>query len=551
MDFLWDKITEWLKEMLIGGIVSNLSGMFDATNQKVAEISGQVGLSPQAWNGSIFSMIQNLSETVIVPIAGAILAFVMTLELIQLITDKNNLNDMDTWIFFKWAFKSAAAVLIVTNTWTIVMGVFDAAQSVVASASGLIIGDTSINISSVMVGIEDRLMEMELGPLFGLWFQSLFVGITMWALTICIFIITFGRMIEIYLVTSVAPIPMATMMGKEWGGMGQNYIRSLLALGFQAFLIIVCVIDLIKKLTNVTLDSEKDIQAARKAYDALTDLQKLLVDNYDILTTAETKLAMLKAMGKVSDPYISTGDYMEKLGTPGIGAVGGEWMVIGLARSDRNIPGVEDYYKKVLEYVAENIDPETGRLHKAKSTDNSRIIIALTAIGKDVTNVGGYNLLAGLSDLEFVKYQGNNGPIWALLALDSGNYPVPSGGTVTRQALIDEILRVQTSDGGWTVSGDKADSDMTGMALTALAPYYTKDLKVQEAIDKAVARLSEMQDEDGGYSTSYDGTTKIATSESISQVVTALSALGINADTDPRFVKNVQQLLYRGHQPPV
>lgn len=156
-----------------------------ATNQKVAEISGQVGLSPQAWNGSIFSMIQNLSETVIVPIAGAILAFVMTLELIQLITDKNNLNDMDTWIFFKWAFKSAAAVLIVTNTWTIVMGVFDAAQSVVASASGLIIGDTSINISSVMVGIEDRLMEMELGPLFGLWFQSLFVGIIMWALTIC------------------------------------------------------------------------------------------------------------------------------------------------------------------------------------------------------------------------------------------------------------------------------------------------------------------------------------------------------------------------------
>lgn len=298
------------------------------------------------------------------------------------------------------------------------------------------------------------------------------------------------------------------------------------------------VIDLIKKLTNVTLDSEKDIQAARKAYDALTDLQKPLVDNYDVLTTAETKLAMLKAMGKVSDPYISTGDYMEKLGTPGIGSIGGEWMVIGLARSGRTVPGVEDYYKKALEYIESSIDPETGRLHKAKSTDNSRIIIALTAIGKDVTNVGGYNLLAGLSDLEYVKYQGNNGPIWALLALDSGNYPVPSGGTVTRRALIDEILRVQTSDGGWTVFGDKADSDMTGMALTALAPYYTKDLKVQEAIDKAIARLSEMQDEYGGYSTSYDGTTKIATSESISQVVTALSALGINADTDPRFVKN-------------
>ena len=215
MDFLWDKITEWLKEMLVSGIVSNLTGMFDATNQKVAEISGQVGLTPQAWNGGIFNMIQNLSETVIVPIAGAILAFVMTLELIQLITDKNNLNDVDTWMFFKWSFKSAAAVLIVTNTWNIVMGVFDAAQSVVARASGVIVGDTSINIANVMVDLEERLMEMDLGPLFGLWFQTLFVGITMWALTICIFIVIYGRMIEIYLVTSVAPIPMATMMGKE------------------------------------------------------------------------------------------------------------------------------------------------------------------------------------------------------------------------------------------------------------------------------------------------------------------------------------------------
>ena len=253
MDFLWDKITEWLKEMLVGGIVSNLSSMFDATNQKVAEISGQVGLTPQAWNGGIFNMIQNLSETVIVPIAGAILAFVMTLELIQLITDKNNLNDVDTWMFFKWSFKSAAAVLIVTNTWNIVMGVFDAAQSVVARASGVIVGDTSINIANVMVDLEERLMEMDLGPLFGLWFQTLFVGITMWALTICIFIVIYGRMIEIYLVTSVAPIPMATMMGKEWGGMGQNYLRSLLALGFQAFLIIVCVAIYAVLVENIAL----------------------------------------------------------------------------------------------------------------------------------------------------------------------------------------------------------------------------------------------------------------------------------------------------------
>ena len=241
MDLLWDKITEWIKEVLISGITGNLSGMFDTTNQKVAEISGQVGLTPQAWNGSIFNMVRSLSESVIVPIAGVILAFVMTLELIQLITDKNNLNDVDTWMFFKWAFKSAAAVLIVTNTWNIVMGVFDVAQSVVSSASGVMISDTSIDIASVLTDLEARLAEMEIGPLFGLWFQSLFVGICTWALTICIFIVIYGRMIEIYLVTSVAPIPMATMANKEWGGMGQNYLRSLLALGFQAFLIIVCV----------------------------------------------------------------------------------------------------------------------------------------------------------------------------------------------------------------------------------------------------------------------------------------------------------------------
>ena len=241
MDQLWAKIAEWLKDILIDGIMSNLSGMFDSTNQKIGEIAGNVGTTPQAWNGGVFAMIQNLSETVIVPIAGLILAFVMTLELIQLITEKNNLHDLDSWMFFKWAFKSAAAVLIVTNTWNIVMGVFDVAQSVVNRASGVIVGNTSIDISSVTTGLEARLRSMEVGELFGLWFQSLFVGITMQAITICVFLVTYGRMIEIYLVTSVAPIPMATMMSKEVGGMGQNYLRSLFALGFQAFLIIVCV----------------------------------------------------------------------------------------------------------------------------------------------------------------------------------------------------------------------------------------------------------------------------------------------------------------------
>ena len=256
MDFLWDSITEWLKELLVGGIISNLSGMFDHVNQKVGEISTQVGTTPQGWNSGVFSMVQNLSETVIVPIAGMILAFVMTLELIQLIIDKNNLNDVDTWMFFKWIFKTACAILIVTNTWNIVMGVFDVAQSVVNRAAGVIISDASIDITSVVTDMESRLMEMELGPLFGLWFQSLFVGITMWALTICIFIIVYGRMVEIYLVTSVAPIPMATMLNREWGQMGQNYLRSLLALGFQAFLIIICVGIYAVLVQNIAMESD-------------------------------------------------------------------------------------------------------------------------------------------------------------------------------------------------------------------------------------------------------------------------------------------------------
>lgn len=256
MDFLLEALTNWLKEMLVGGIMSNLSGMFDSVNQQVADISVQVGQTPQGWNGNIFSMIENLSNSIMVPIAGVILAIVMTVDLIQMIADKNNLHDVDTWMIFKWVFKSAAAILIVTNTWNIVMGVFDMAQSVVAQAAGIINSDASIDISSVMTDLEPRLMEMDLGPLFGLWFQSLFIGITMWALYICIFIVIYGRMIEIYLVTSVAPVPMAAMMGKEWGGMGQNYLRSLLALGFQAFLIIVCVAIYAVLVQNIALEDD-------------------------------------------------------------------------------------------------------------------------------------------------------------------------------------------------------------------------------------------------------------------------------------------------------
>lgn len=241
MDFIWNKVTEWLKGILIGGIMGNLQGLFDNVNQQVSGIAGQVGTTPQAWNSGVYSMIRSLSDNVILPIAGVILAIVMTMELLQLVLEKNNLQSFETWIFFKWIFKTFCAILIVTNTWDIIMGIFDAAQSVVRSAAGIIRADTDIDLVQVIGDLEVRLQEMELGALLGLWFQTLFVGVTLQALSICIFVIVYGRMVEIYVVTSLAPIPMATMMNHSWGQMGQNYLRSLFALGFQAFLIIVCV----------------------------------------------------------------------------------------------------------------------------------------------------------------------------------------------------------------------------------------------------------------------------------------------------------------------
>ena len=241
MQSIIDSITEWLKELLISGITSNLSGMFDTVNSKVGEIAGEVGKTPSAWNGGVFSMIQSLSDNVIIPIAGIILTFVMCYELIQMVIDKNNLHDIETFMFFKWIFKTFVAVLIITNTFNIIMGIFDMSQHVVSNAAGVIISDTNIDITTVIASMEERLKEMDLGPLLGLWLQSTLIGITMHALSICIFVIIYGRMIEIYLMTSMGAIPFATMVNREWGGMGQNYLRAMFALGFQAFLIMVCV----------------------------------------------------------------------------------------------------------------------------------------------------------------------------------------------------------------------------------------------------------------------------------------------------------------------
>lgn len=234
-----DWLEEWFKGVLIDGITSNLTGLFDTVNTKVGEIAADVGATPQGWNSGIFNMLRNLSETVIVPIAGAILALIMCYELIQLIAERNSMHDMDSWMLFRWVFKSAAAIILVSNTWNIVMGVFDLTQSVVNQSAGVIIGNTSIDITTVVTDLDNRLSAMDIGGLLGLWFQSLFVGLTMNILSICIMLVVYGRLIEIYLVTSLGPIPLATIGNSEWRGMGQGYLKSLFALGFQAFLIMV------------------------------------------------------------------------------------------------------------------------------------------------------------------------------------------------------------------------------------------------------------------------------------------------------------------------
>lgn len=241
MDKIKEALEEWLREILVDGITANLDGLFDQVNTKVAEISETVGKTPETWNSAIYNMIKNLSDNVMVPIAAMVLAFVMSLELIQMVVERNNLNDGDTFGVFKWVFKSSAACLIVTNTWNIVMAVFDIGQHLVDAAAGVAIGSSGIDSSIFMNGLDEFLAAMSIGQLLGLYIQTGVVKICMGILQICILVVVFGRMIEIYLVTSAAPIPMATMMNKEAEQTGKNYLRNLIALAFQAFLIIVCV----------------------------------------------------------------------------------------------------------------------------------------------------------------------------------------------------------------------------------------------------------------------------------------------------------------------
>lgn len=241
LDSVFEAIEEWIRTLLTNMVDSNLTTMFADVNEKTGQIATQVGQTPQGWNSGIYRMIQNLSNSVIMPIAGIIITFVLCYELISMLTEKNNMHDIDTWMFFKYFFKMMIAVYLVSNTFTITMAVFDLGQSVVNAAAGVISGETAIDVSTLIAQMDTVMESMEIGELVVLALETLLVSFCMKVMSIVITIICYGRMIEIYLYTSVAPIPFATMTNREWGQIGNNYFRGLFALAFQAFLMMVCV----------------------------------------------------------------------------------------------------------------------------------------------------------------------------------------------------------------------------------------------------------------------------------------------------------------------
>ena len=241
MDRIFEAIEEWMRNLLTGMVSSNLTIMYTDVNEKTGQIAAQVGQTPQGWNGNVFSMIQNLSDSVIVPIAGMIITFVLCYELISMLTEKNNMHDIDTWMFFKYFFKMWVAVWIVSHTFTITMAVFDVGQNVVSRAAGVISSDTAINIDTMITTMETAMESMEIGELVILALETMLVSLCMKVISVFITVILYGRMIEIYLYSSVGAIPFATMSNREWGQIGNNYLRGLFALAFQGFFMMVCV----------------------------------------------------------------------------------------------------------------------------------------------------------------------------------------------------------------------------------------------------------------------------------------------------------------------
>ena len=240
MDSIIQAIVDWLKELLVTGIMGNLTNTFDSVNAQVGQIATEVGMTPSTFSPAIFNMIKNLSENVIMPIAGLFLTFIACYELIQLVISHNNLANFETWIFFKWVFKTFVAVTLITNTMNITMAVFDVAHHVVSQAGGIITGSTAID-ASTLATMQSNLEAMEVGELLGIFLMSFIVQFLVYILSALIFVIVYARMIEIYLMVSLAPLPFATFGNKEQSMIGQNYLRSLFALGFQGFLIMVCV----------------------------------------------------------------------------------------------------------------------------------------------------------------------------------------------------------------------------------------------------------------------------------------------------------------------
>lgn len=240
MDSIIQQITDWLKEVLVSGTMNNLTNTFSSVNEQVGQIAAEVGKTPGSYMPSVFSLVRNLSESVIMPIAGILLTFIACCELIQMIISYNNLASFETWFIWKWIFKTFVAVELITHTFDITMAVFDVAQSVISRAGGIIQGSTAVDASAV-ASMQTAIEAMDLGSLLAVFLQSFIVQFLMYLMAVIIFVIINGRMVEIYLTVSLAPIPFATFGNKEQSMMGQNYLRGLFALGFQGFLIMVCV----------------------------------------------------------------------------------------------------------------------------------------------------------------------------------------------------------------------------------------------------------------------------------------------------------------------
>ena len=293
---------------------------------------------------------------------------------------------------------------------------------------------------------------------------------------------------------------------------------------------------LINEIGTVTVNSKNAIENARNSYNELTSLQQSLVSNYDVLVTAEKAYSTIeKTQVDFNEMFIKTTQHILDADVADIAIAGNEWNILSLARGEQITDEIRNAYITSAEDYVKSIG--SSKLSNTKSTDNSRFIIALTSLGCDVTNIGGYNLLEPYADFDYVSGQGVNGTIYALIALDTKNYEIPTDDNVanqtTREKLINSIISSQLADGGWTFWGDVSDADMTAMALQALAPYYNTDSNVKASIDKALNFLSSNQQDNGSF-VSYGS----EDCESNAQVITALTALGIDISTDTRFIKN-------------